>query len=126
MLQGREASFDDTPDDVNVAAEVLVDQDVSEGSDAPPGYLWMLLPEVKRQISNSLPNDLQIPNNRILHHGVRKERAPAGSSVGLDSGNGVPDVSEENCSVFHSGRASARIRSRRYGLRPFSVTTSTL
>jgi len=52
MLQGREASFDDTPDDVNVDAEVLVDQDVSEGSDAPPGNRWMLLPEVKRQISN--------------------------------------------------------------------------
>jgi hypothetical protein len=96
MLQGSEASFDDTPDDFNIDAKVLVDQDVSEGSDAPPGNLWMPSPEVKRQVSNCIANDLQIPDDRILHHGVRKERAPAGSGVGLDSGNGVPDVSEEN------------------------------
>lgn len=124
-FQGSEASFDDAPDDFNVNAEVLVDQDVSVGRDAPPGNLCMLSPEVQRQISDRLANDLQILDGRILHHGVRKEHAPARSDVGLDSGNGVPSVSEEDCSVFHSGRASARTRSRKCGLRPFSVTTST-
>jgi hypothetical protein len=39
-FQAGGASFDDTPDDFNVNAEVLVDQDVSVGGDAPPGNLW--------------------------------------------------------------------------------------
>ena len=82
-------------------------------------------PETRRQISDCLTDDPQILDSRILHHGVRNEHAPARSDMGLDSGNGVPSVPEEDCSVFHSGRASARTHSRKCGLRPFSVTTST-
>lgn len=113
MLQGREPSFDDAPDNREVNAEVLVNQDVLEPGDAPSGNLRVLPSQIERQISDCLADDLQVADNRILHHGIRKERASASGGVGLDSGNGILDVLEEDGGVFHSGRASAKMRSRR-------------
>ena len=113
VLQGREAPFDNAPDNLEVNAEVFVDEDVSECRDAPPGNLRMSSPKIDRQISDCFADDLQVPDDRILDHGVRKERASAGGGADLDSGDGVLNVLEKDGGVFHSGRASAKMRSRR-------------
>ena len=113
MLQSREAPFDNAPDNLKVDAEVLVDQDISQCRDAPPRNLRMLSPEIERQVSDRLADDLQVSDYRILDHGVRKERAPAAGRIGLDPNKGVPDVLEKDRGVLHNGRASAKMRSRR-------------
>ena len=52
----------------------------------------MLSPEIERQISDRLADDLQVSDDRILNHGVRQERATPPDRVGFDPGNGIPDV----------------------------------
>jgi hypothetical protein len=79
VLQGRESSVDDAPDDVNIDTEVFVDEDVSESRDAAPGNLWMLSPEIGRQASDRLADELQFSDDRILHHGIRKAMSATAS-----------------------------------------------
>jgi hypothetical protein len=59
---------------------------------ASPGDLPMPSPERERQILDRLADDLQVPNDRILDHAIRKERLPPMGRVGLDPYNRVPDV----------------------------------
>jgi hypothetical protein len=39
----------------------------------------MLSPEIQRQISDRLADDLQVSDDRILHHGMRKAMSATGS-----------------------------------------------
>ena len=59
---------------------------------ASPGDLPMPLPKRERQILDRLADDLKVPDDRILDHGIRKEGAPPMGCVGLDPYNRVPDV----------------------------------
>lgn len=52
----------------------------------------MPLPERERQILDRLADDLQVPDDRILDHGIRKERLPPMGRIGLDPYNRIPDV----------------------------------
>ena len=126
MLRGGRAPFDDAPDDLEIDAGLLVDEDVAECRDAPRNSGWCRR-GVERQISDRLADDLQVSIDCILHHRVRKERAPAVDRVGTSiCGDRMADVLEEDRGVLHNGSASAKMRSRRLRLRLLSVTTSTL
>jgi hypothetical protein len=64
---------------------------------------------VFRQVLDSLSDDFQFPQRRILAHAIVDERIVVTATVRGDVLECVPDVLKIDAVVFHSAAASARI-----------------
>jgi hypothetical protein len=56
----------DIPDNREIHSLILVDQDVAQAGDVLPWDLRCSLAQIGRQPLDRLPDDLEIPNDRIL------------------------------------------------------------
>lgn len=109
-----EIVLDDISDERNVDAEVLVRQDVSGTRDSAPGNVWPSGREgLGAEVSNYLTHDFEISDHRVLGLAVTNKLLAPVSRVFAYPLQTVSKMSEEYLSVLHSGRASARMRSRR-------------
>ncbi len=89
-------------------------QDVAGSGNPGPGNLGSLTREsLGTEVSDDLSDDFEVADYCVLGFPVANELlAPLGSvfAYALQS---VGEMSQEDLAVFHSGRASARTRSRK-------------
>src|SRR5574337_21911 len=124
-LERGDGPLNDTLDNLDIYTEVLVDQYIPQGGDAPPRNFGMPTLQRRREILDRFADHLQITDDSILNHRVAEESVASLDRVLLDAVDSIPDVTQVDGCVLHKGLASARTPSRRYGLRAASVRTST-
>lgn len=67
MLECGEAPLNDTPDNLKIHTEVLVDQDIPQRGDAPPRHLGMLTLQLRREVFDRFADHFQIADDPILN-----------------------------------------------------------
>ena len=88
----------DLPDDPKVDVKVSVDQAVPQADDLVPRQVSTLSAQLLRETARCLTNDLKLTDHAVLDQSVLGELAIGHTShVGLDLGDSVQDMAEENC-----------------------------
>ena len=99
--------MDDLPNLRYDHAIIVVDQEVSQSSEHPPGNLGIFVHQRFGDSFRGLANDLQIPNHRVLQREIaKKDVAPSGTDA-LNPLDTLHNVQEIEAIVLHSGLASA-------------------
>lgn len=118
MFQNRQISFDHIPHQLHIDPEIIVNQFVSHPSDGFPPYGRMSFFQRDGYALDRLPDNFEVPYDRVLGLSVGKEALLSCRCIAYDVLNGVSNVQEIDAVVLHRGTASAWIRCSRYGLRP--------
>ena len=74
-LESGKSALHDPSDDFEIDAEVLMDEHIPEGRDAPPGNLGVRAAEFGRKMADRFAGDLQIADDGLLNNGPLEERA---------------------------------------------------
>lgn len=112
LLQSGKPMLHYLPHQVEVHAEVLVDQYVAEAGDLLPRHMATPTTEGARHILGRLANDLEVPENGIPNHRLGPEALPSPLGIRLDEIDGVENVAQVRKIIRHRGTASRRTRSR--------------
>src|SRR5438874_6681267 len=102
-----------------------MNQNIPHASDLLPRNPGSLEPGRLRKSLHGFADDLQVANDRVLDNLLLQEGLFSAGGVRSNLRNTIGDVPQINQIVLHSGTASAKIRSARYGLTPPGSTTST-
>src|ERR1700722_2026024 len=117
--------FHHIPHEHKVNTKVFVDELVAHSGDLPPLNRRVESTSALRNSLDRLADDLDIADHGVLRLAVREERLLAVGGVVRDGVDRLDRVREVSTLVLHRTTASAYIRSRKCGLTPPSLRTST-
>src|ERR1700728_2224203 len=74
--QRRKVPHGRIPNDVRIDIEISVDQPVPHRLELRPRNVWSRIPELRRDASGGLSENLDVPHNRVQQHPVVSEIGP--------------------------------------------------
>lgn len=110
--QRGQVALHDVPDQLEVDAEVLVDELVPHARDLPRRDLWIKRPGLLRHPFDRLAEHLDVADDGILGLAVGEEGVATVLGLFEDRVERVNRVKQLGPVVFHNSTASERIRSR--------------
>ena len=123
--KGREILLDYLPDDVSIDPEVVMDQDVAHANNLGPWHVRRKLPDVVRNSTKGLAENLKMPDNPVLDQLLVLEDLTSTPRVAVDALNGLQRIAKALSMISQRGTASRSTRARIRECSPRSETTST-
>lgn len=106
--------IDEEPNLPRIDEIILMNQDVPESGQTPPGNFLVYPTILLRHPFRRLADNLEIPNHSVLNQRIGEESLAPTLGVLLDSFQPPEDLPQVDARIpFHSGRASLRILRRR-------------
>ena len=113
LFELRQFLFNDSPNDFQVHAEIIVNDFVAHAGELLPRDFWFARPCFVRELLDSLADDFERAQRGVPSHALGEERVAPCAGVRGDVSESIADMLQIDAVVAHSAWASVRIRSCR-------------